>query len=93
MAAAVDMLKALARLADHAGSHGLGQADDFIDALSFFGQRNQHAGNLRVGGLAIKDIAKQLSRFRARQVASRKNSPKHGSEPDGGIGGGGLQRR
>ena len=54
----------------HAGAHGLGQPDDFIDALSFFGQRNQHGGDLRVGGLAVKDVAEQFGCFRARQVAA-----------------------
>ena len=75
---------------DHAGSHGLGQSHDFIDALSFFRQRNQHGGDLRVGGLAVEDVAKQFGCFQARQVASRENSPKHGPQPDGGFGGGGL---
>ena len=77
----------------HAGPHGLGQSHDFIDALAFFCQSNQHAGNLRVGGLAVEDVAQQFGRFRARQVASREDSPEHGPEPVGGVGGHGWQSR
>ncbi len=53
-------------------AHGLGQTDQFVDALALLRERHQHGGDLRVGGLAVEHVAEQLGGLRARQVAARK---------------------